>query len=333
MTSVRQSSTGLPLITFLDGAAHTRLRRQVFRGFTPARLARMEEPLSRLIAEILDDVSAGDGFDLAEEVALRLPLEVLAELIGVPAEDRPEIVEWTRHTMNVGDPDYHHSTPEKAAGAFRKLLEYFQDLAARRAERPVDDLFSALASEQPGGLTLEEVALFGTTLVGASETTYCSVSGGVLALLEHPDQLALLRGNRELIPAAVEEIVRYVTPATHFARQVAKDTEIAGQPIGAGERVVLWYTSANRDEAVFDHPERFDVTRRPNPHLSFGGGGPHVCIGRGLAGMELRLFLEAVLDRLPDLELTGDPVRSATNAMNAYRSVPARFRTGDSHDR
>lgn len=328
MTSVRQSSAGLPLITFLDGHEHARLRKLVFRGFTPARLARMERPVGQLIDRILDEVSAKDEFDLAEEVALRLPLEVLAELIGVPHEDRPEIIEWTRHTMNVGDPDYHHSTPEKAANAFQKLMEYFLDLAAKRAEQPADDLFSVLASRQDGEerLALQEVALFGTTLVGASETTYCSVSGGVLALLRHPDQLALLRDNRALIPTAVEEIVRYVTPATHFARQVAKDTEIAGQPIKAGERVVLWYTSANRDEEVFDHPERFDVTRRPNPHVSFGGGGPHVCIGRALAGVELRLFLDAVLDRLPGLELTGEPVRSATNSMNAFRSMPARFR-------
>jgi cholest-4-en-3-one 26-monooxygenase len=328
MTSVRQGSKGLPLITFLDGQEHARLRKQVFRGFTPARLARMEEPLAALVDRILAAVSAKDEFDLAEEVALRLPLEVLAELIGVPHEDRPEIIEWTRHTMNVGDPDYHHSTPEKAANAFRELMGYFHALAAARADRPADDLFSVLASGhgQPGGLTLEEIALFGTTLVGASETTYCSVSGGVLALLRHPEQLALLRADRTLIPAAVEEIIRYVTPATHFARQVARDTEVAGQPIRAGERVVLWYTSANRDENVFEDPDRFDVTRRPNPHVSFGGGGPHVCIGRALAGIELRLFLDAVLDRLPDLELTGEPVRSATNSMNAFRSIPARFR-------
>ncbi|MGB3440132.1 MAG: cytochrome P450 [Actinophytocola sp.] len=328
MTSVRQSSTGLPLLTFLDGPEHARLRKLVFRGFTPARLAKLEQPVDRLIAGILDEVSAKDEFDLAEEVALRLPLEVLAELIGVPKQDRLEIIEWTRHTMNVGDPDYHHSTPEKAGAAFQKLMEYFLELAAIRAEQPADDLFSVLAAREndEDGLALQEVALFGTTLVGASETTYCSVSGGVLALLRHPDQLALLRENRALLPTAVEEIVRYVTPATHFARQVAKDTEIAGQRIRAGERVVLWYTSANRDEDVFDHPARFDVTRRPNPHVSFGGGGPHVCIGRALAAIELRLFLDRVLDRLPDLELTGQPIRSATNSMNAFRSMPARFR-------
>lgn len=327
MTSVRQSSTGLPLITFLDGQDHSRLRKLVFRGFTPARLAAMERPLAALIDRVLADVTEKDEFDFAEEVALRLPLEVLAELIGVPARDRPEMIGWTRQTMNVGDPDYHHSTPEKAGAAFQKLMEYFQGLAAERAKRPADDLFSVLTSgRDEDSLSLDEVALFGTTLVGASETTYCSLSGGVLALLDNPDQLASLRGDRRLVPTAVEEIIRYVTPATHFARQVAEDTEVAGQRIEAGERVVLWYTSANRDETVFDRPERFDVTRRPNPHLSFGGGGPHVCIGRALAGIELRLFLDAVLDRLPAFELTGEPVRSATNSMNAFRSMPARFR-------
>ncbi|MER6666871.1 cytochrome P450 [Amycolatopsis japonica] len=329
MTSVRQSSTGLPLITFLDGPEHARLRKLVSKGFTPARLAKLERPVGRIVDRIVGEVTAKAEFDLAEEIALQLPLEVLAELIGVQEADRPEIIEWTRHTMNVGDPGYHHSTPEKARGAFQKLMEYFQELAARRAERPEDDLFSVLLETRLDGgeqMSRDEVALFGTTLVGASETTYCSVSGGVLALLRNPDQLALVRDNRALLPLAVEEIIRYVTPATHFARQVAKDTEIAGQPIKAGERVVLWYTSANRDETVFDHPERFDVTRSPNPHVSFGGGGPHVCIGRGLANIELRLFFDAVLDRLSTLELAGEPVRSATNAMNAFRSMPARFR-------
>ncbi|GHF65512.1 cytochrome P450 [Streptomyces mashuensis] len=333
MTSVRQDSTGLPLISFLDAPEHTRLRKRAFKGFTPARLAALEKPVAAVVDRILAEVTAADGFDLAEDVALRLPLEVLTELIGVPAGDREQVIEWTRHTVNLGDPGYHHSTPEKAVAAFGGLMAYFEDLVRQRRKAPGDDLFSVLLGvdrEDGGGggagLEPEEIALFATTLMGAGgETTYCSLTGGVLALLENPAQLAALCADPSLVPSAVEEIVRWVTPATHFARQVARDTEIGGRRVRAGERVVLWYTSANRDEAVFDRPDRFDVARRPNPHVSFGGGGPHVCIGRGLAALELRLFLTAAAGLLPRLELTGPPVRTATNFMNSYRSVPARF--------
>jgi cholest-4-en-3-one 26-monooxygenase len=329
MTSVRQDSTGLPLISFLDAPEHTRLRKLVFKGFTPARLNLLEGPVGRIVDRIFADVSAKDEFDLAEEIGMQLPLEVLAELIGMPEADRPEIIELTRHTVNLGDPDYQQSTPEKAVAAFGKLMAYFQNLAEQREKNPTDDLFSVLlgARLKDEKLRPDEIALFATTLMGAgSETTYCSVTGAVLALLNNPDQVALLRANRELIPRAVDEVIRYVTPATHFARQVAQDAEIAGQPIKAGERVVLWYTAANRDETVFTNPDSFDVTRNPNPHVSFGGGGPHVCIGRGLATIELKLFLDRLLDRLDGLELTGEPVRSATNFMNSYRTMPARLR-------
>ncbi|MFI2184061.1 cytochrome P450 [Streptomyces sioyaensis] len=329
MTSVRQDSTGLPLISFLDAPEHTRLRKLAFKGFTPARLAALDKPVAAIVDRILDDCAAAGEFDLAEDIAMQLPLEVLTELIGVPPGERAQVVEWTRHTVNLGDPDYHHSTPEKAVAAFGNLMAYFEELLGRRRAAPADDLFSVLlaaGNDTTGRLEPQEIALFATTLMGAgSETTYCSVTGGVLALRENPGQLAALRADRTLIPLAVEEIIRWVTPATHFARQVARDTEIAGQPVRAGERVVLWYTSANRDESAFDRPERFDVGRQPNPHVSFGGGGPHVCIGRGLATLELRLLLAALIDRLPRLELTGAPVRSITNFMNSFRHMPARF--------
>lgn len=330
MTSVRQDSTGLPLISFLDAPEHTRLRKLVFKGFTPARLKALEQPVAGIANRIIAKCAAKDEFDLAEDIGMQLPLEVLTELIGVPHEDRARIIEWTRHTVNLGDPDYHHSTPEKATAAFGNLMDYFEDLVKRRRKDPADDLFSVLlaARGKDESLAPKEIALFATTLMGAgSETTYCSVSGGILALMRNPDQLTMLRADRRnLVPTTVEEIIRYVTPATHFARQVARDTEIDGQQIRAGERVVLWYTSANRDESVFTDPERFDVTRSPNPHVAFGGGGPHVCIGRGLANIELRALLHAVMDRIPALEPTGEPVRSATNFMNGFRSMPARFR-------
>lgn len=329
MTSVRQESAGLPIISFMDGADHTRLRKLTFKGFTPARIGALEAPVRGITDSILTELSAKSEFDLAEDIALRLPLEVLAELIGIPHDERAAVIEWSRKTVNLGDPDYDKSTADTGAAAFEKIFNYFLELADRRSKEPGDDLFSVLlaARFKDDRLAPHEIAMFATTLMSAgSETTYCSITGGILALLEHPDQFQLLRENRELIPSAVDEIVRWVTPVTHFARNVMADTEVAGQQIKAGERVVMWYTSANRDESVFEGPDRFDVTRRPNPHLSFGGGGPHICIGNALAILELRVFLEAALDRLATLELTGTPVRTATNFMNSFKYMPARFR-------
>lgn len=335
MTSVRKRDNADPIITFLDGADHTRMRRLTFKAFAPARLARLQGSIRRIVDRLLADAERAGEFDLAEDIALALPFEVLADLLDVPDGDRETVLGWARRTVNLGDPEY----DAKAAGSdedlFQRLLEYFLDFAGHRAKHPADDFFSIVLGARlkddrlglPDRLSPEEAGVFATTLITAgSETTYCSVTGAVLALQEFPDQLARLRADRDLLPGAVDEVLRWVTPVTHFARRAAADTEIAGQPIAAGERVVLWYTSANRDEAVFAEPDRFDVARSPNPHLAFGGGGPHFCIGNGLATMELRQFLEAVLDLLPRMEAAGPPVRPVTNFMNSVKHMPMRFR-------
>jgi cholest-4-en-3-one 26-monooxygenase len=173
----------------------------------------------------------------------------------------------------------------------------------------------------------DEVGAFVTMLITAIiDTVFCSITGGVLALLEFRDQLELLRADRTLLPAAVDEILRWVTPVTHFARNVVSDTWVGGQQIKADERVVLWYTSANRDEQAFANPDRFDIARSPNPHVSFGGGGPHSCMGSGLAVMVIRQFIEGAIDLLPRLEITGTPVRPETNFMNSVKFLPMRYR-------
>lgn len=327
MTSVREESAGLPIITFMDGPEHNRLRRLIAKGFAPARLAGLEQTIHRIADRLLIEMSSAESFDLAEDVALRLPLEVLAELLGVPQAERGDLLAWSRQTVNLGDAEYGKSSSGPRS-AFQNIFDYLLALTRRREADPSDDLLSVLLSSRLKGDQLSpiEIAQFTTTLMNVgSETTYCSITCGVLALLEHPDQLALLRGNRELIPSAIEEILRWVTPVTHFARNVTRDVEISGQPVKAGERVIMWYTSANRDETVFDDPERFDITRTPNPHLTFGGGGPHVCIGNHLAVLELRCFLGSWLDRLGELELTSKPARTETNFMNSYRSIPVKF--------
>jgi cholest-4-en-3-one 26-monooxygenase len=272
---------------------------------------------------------------MADDVALRLPFEVLLELLDIPAGDREMMLDWARGTVNLGDPEYDRNMSGDGEDCFQKIYEYLIDFAGYRAKHLTDDCFSVLLSARlkggrldvPDRLSPEEVGLFASTLITAgSETTYCSVTGGILALLESAGQLDRLRQDRSLLRGAANEVLRWVTPVTHFARTAAVDTEIAGQPIKAGERVVLWYSSANRDEEVFADPDRFDITRSPNPHLAFGGGGPHICIGNGLATMELHQFLDGALDLLPRLELTGPPVRPQTNFMNSIKHLPMRVR-------
>ncbi|MCZ4097846.1 MULTISPECIES: cytochrome P450 [Streptomyces] len=335
MTSIRKVDPSPPIITFLDSPEHTRLRKLTFKAFAPARLAALEGPIRRIVDSLLAEVAEKGEFDLAEDIALRLPFEVLLELLDIPAGDRAMMLGWAGQTVNLGDAEYEAAAAEGGLDSFQKIYEYLLDFARYRAKNLTDDCFSVLLSARfngerlglPDRLTPDEVGLFASTLITAgSETTYCSVTGGVLALMENPDQLTALRGDRTLMPGAANEVLRWVTPVTHFARRALVDTEIAGQPIGAGERVVMWYTSANRDEEVFTDPDRFDIARTPNPHLAFGGGGPHVCIGNALATMELRQFLEGIVDLLSRLEIAGTPVRPETNFMNSIKYLPMRFR-------
>lgn len=329
MTSLRDTASGFPIITFMDAPEHTRMRRLTFKAFAPARLAAMEPAIRDMIGKLMDAAFARDEFDLADDIALRLPFEVLAEMLDLPHEEREMVIGWAIQTINLGDPEFEAPPSEDGRDVFRMVYDYLQDLARRRAEVSTGDLFSTLVAAEVKGekLTLDEIGTFASTLVTAgSETTYCSLTGGIQALLENPDQLALLRADRSLLPKAVDEILRWVTPVTHFARTVTTDTEVGGQEIRAGERIVVWYSSANRDETVFAEPDRFDITRSPNPHLTFGGGGPHVCIGNGLATLELRLFLDMMLDHLPTLELAAPPERAETNFMNAVKHLRLRRR-------
>ncbi|RRQ88621.1 cytochrome P450 [Streptomyces griseofuscus] len=333
MTSIRKVDPSPPIITFLDSPEHTRVRKLTFKVFAPSRLAALKVPVRGIVDLLLDEAREKGEFDLAEDIALRLPFEVLLELLDIPRRDRTTMLGWARRTVNLGDKEYGDDT---GPDAFQQIHAYLNDFAHHRAAHPADDCFSLLLNARlngaerlglPDRLTPDEVGLFASTLVTAGiETTYCSVTGGVLALLDHPDELARLRADRRLLPTAAAEVLRWVTPVTHFARRPVADTEIAGQPVAAGEKTVLWYSSANRDERVFTDPDRFDIGRSPNPQLSFGGGGPHVCIGNGLAVLELREFLDGVADLLPLLELAEPPVRPETNFMNSVKHLRLRFR-------
>ncbi len=341
MTSVRKidsskgdttAASSNQIIAFLDGPPHIRLRKLTHKAFAPARVATLEARTKDIVDSLLAEALAKGEFDMAADVALRLPFEVLADVLGVAANDREMVLQWARQSINLGDPDFDATASQ--ASIF-KLNDYLRNFASLRAREPVDDLFSVLLAGRIKGdthnladrLTPDEAAAFVTMVItAAADTIFCSVTGAVLALLEFRDQLDKLRADRSLMSSAVDEILRWVTPVTHFARNVVSDTEVAGQVIRAGERVVLWYTSANRDEEVFAEPDRFDITRSPNPHLAFGGGGPHVCMGIGLAVMAVRQFLESAIDLLPRLEITGTPVRPETNFMNSVKHLPMRFR-------
>jgi cholest-4-en-3-one 26-monooxygenase len=304
------------------------MRKLAFKAFAPARMAALTGPVRKIVTALLDEASDKQEFDLAEDIALRLPLEVLVEVLGVPMADREMVVGWASRTVNLGDPEY-SSAGDADEDVFGNLAEYFLDFARRRAADPAEDFLSLLlaARQKDSQLSPEEAGIFATTLITAgSETTYSAITGGVLALLESPEQLDLLLNEPGLLPGAIDEILRWVTPVTHFARRAVADTEISGQRVSAGERVILWYSSANRDEAVFADPDRFDITRSPNPHVTFGGGGPHVCIGNALAMLEIRQFLDVALDLLPRLEMAGQPTRPATNFMNSIKHLPMRLR-------
>ncbi len=261
------------------------------------------------------------------EVAAELPLRVIAEMLGIPEADRHQVFEWSNTMVASDDPEWQRS-PEEAQAAAMSMYAYANELALQRRDDPSSDLVSVLmrAEVDSEQLTEMEFDLFFLLLaVAGNETTRNLISGAMLALIEHPEQWRRLRQERSLLDSAVEEMLRWVTPVMQFQRTAQQDTSIAGVPIAAGERVALYYVSANRDEEVFAEADRFDVGRTPNEHLTFGGGGPHFCLGASLARLEIRCMFEVVLDRLPDIELSGPVRRLRSNFLNGIKSMPVRF--------
>ncbi|GGT11393.1 MULTISPECIES: cytochrome P450 [Streptomyces] len=306
----------------MDPPEHTRVRQIVQRGFTPRAVRGLEGALrerARRIAEQARATAAaaaaaggggdGDGgFDFVTQVACELPLQAIAELIGVPQEDRLRIFDWSNRMIAYDDPEY-AITEAVGAEAAMELIGYAMHMSAARKECPARDIVTQLvAAEGQGNLSSDEFGFFVLLLaVAGNETTRNAISHGMHAFLTHPGQWELYKATR---PAtAAEEIVRWATPVVSFQRTATRDTELGGQKIRAGDRVGLFYASANHDPEVFTDPDTFDITRDPNPHLGFGGGGPHFCLGKSLAVMEIDLIFNAVADHLPDLRLTGPAPR------------------------
>jgi cytochrome P450 len=322
-----------------DPPNHSRLRSLVGPPFTPRAVRAYEVALRELTREILDRALALGEFDFVEEIARELPIRVLARLLGAPESDTDALIGWgDRMIMNTdpGFTDVLHDSPASEryrlvpfrSPAALELFEYGHAIAAERRAEPTDDLVSKLVHTEIDGEMLTERefdTMFLLLVVAGNETTRQAIAHGMLTLLEHPDQWQRLRDDPQLIwETGADEILRWSSPVLHFRRTATVDTEVRGQPIRAGEKVVVWYVSANFDEDVFDAPERFDVGRNPNPHITFGGGGPHFCLGAHLARLEVQVLFTELIPRLADLELTGPPRRIRTNFTNALRSMPVR---------
>ncbi|MER6617602.1 cytochrome P450 [Streptomyces xantholiticus] len=308
----------------MDPPEHTRVRQIVQRGFTPRAVRSLEAALRRRARSIVETAAAGakpDGsFDFVTNIAVELPLQAIAELVGVPQEDRSKIFDWSNKMAAYDDPEY-AITEEVGTEAAMEIVSYAMNLAAARKECPAQDIVSRLvAAEGEGNLSSDEFGFFVILLaVAGNETTRNAISHGMHAFLTHPEQWELYKRLRP--DTAAEEIVRWATPVVSFQRTATQDVVLGGARIKKGDRVGLFYSSANNDPTVFDHPERFDITRDPNPHLGFGGGGPHFCLGKSLAVMEIDLIFDAIADALPDLRLAGDPRRLRSAWLNGIKEL------------
>src|SRR6266699_389594 len=298
----------------LDPPLHTKLRGIVSRGFTPRAIGRLREVLTAL--------AEGTG-DFVTDVAAELPLQAIAELLGIPQQDRGKIFAWSNEMIGYDDPEYGGDSQAAAAG----LVGYAMVMAEDRRACPRDDIVTKLVNaELDGGqLSADEFGFFVILLaVAGNETTRNAISHGMLAFLDHPDQWELYRERRPL--TAVDEIVRWATPVTVFQRTALTDTTLGGQQIKAGQRIGLFYRSANFDEDVFDAPERFDIMRSPNPHLGFGGTGTHYCLGVNLTRLEIELMFNAIANDMPDIRLAGQAERLRSGWLNGIKALPVSYR-------
>jgi len=308
----------------LEPPAHTRQRRLVSAAFTPRRVAALREPVRRLAERLLDAAVDGDRLELMSGLAEPLPVAVIAELLGVPEEDRHRLRPWSRDIVGLYELAYDDAAERRAVAAAEEFDGYLRWLIADRRRRPGDDLLSALVGASDAGdrLTEDEVVATAVLLLNAGhEATVNALGNGVLALLLTPGSLDRLRAEPHLLAPAVEEMIRYDTPLSMFQRTAFADVDIAGRTVRAGERVGLLLGSANRDERAFARPDRFDVSRPDNPHVGFGAG-IHYCVGAPLARLEMQEAVSALLTRFRRLELAGEPVRRPTFQFRGLTGLP-----------
>jgi cytochrome P450 len=288
----------------------------------------MEDQVRGICRGLLSRAGEQGEIDLVHDVCSGLPSQVIGELMGLPQEDRARLHAWAERQTSGQDPDVSGGSADDASAASIEMAMYAIELAGtRRAEEPRDDLTSLILGADFGGEPMSEMdfgAFFVQLVTAANDTTKGMLAAGTLALVEHPDQLAALRADPSGLPVAVEEVLRFANPLHYFRRTATRDADIGGTAVREGDKVAMIYTSANRDETVFAEPHRFDTTRDPNPHLSFGIGG-HFCLGAHLARLEGRVFFEEMLATFPTIEVTGAPTRVRSNLNNALKRLPVRL--------
>jgi cholest-4-en-3-one 26-monooxygenase len=310
----------------MDPPQHNQFRKLASTGFTPRMVARLEPRIRAAAKEIIDQVAQKGSADFVRSIAAELPLQVIAELLGVPEEDRQKIFDWSNRLVGFDDPEFQTSFEDGKAAA-TELWMYASQLADLRRDHKGEDLVSVLINAEIEGERLSDMefdSFFLLLAVAGNETTRNLISGGLLALIENPQQRARLMNDPSLIPSAVEEMLRWVTPVMYFRRTLTRDAVLRGQKIAAGEKLAMYYSSANRDEDVFPAGDQFDVGRTPNEHLAFGAG-QHFCLGSNLARLEIRVIFEELLRRLPDIELAGPVRRLRSNFNNGFKTIPIRF--------
>jgi cytochrome P450 len=321
-----------------DPPDHTRLRKLVSYAFTRSKVKEYEDYTRMIASDLLDKAIAMREFDWVTEISEPLPITVLISILGLPQEDAPMLIELTSEMAAATDPDYRPDPSKYPTDIDPRLLpfgtpaayhvfEYGRKIGEERRKNPTDDLVSRLVHAEVDGERLNDTEysnFFELFIFAGNETTRTGISQGTLALMEHPDEFDRLEADPSLMQTAVDEILRYGTPIIYFRRTATRPTEIRGVPIEAGDRVALWYLAANFDDDVFEDPYRFDIARHPNPHVTFGRGGPHFCLGSFLAHLEIRILLEEILARNVRFELTGPPVRLSSNFINGFKSLPVR---------
>ena len=319
----------------MDDPRHGHQRRMVSRGFTPRALAKLEADVQRRADDIIDRVIERGECDFVADIAAPLPLGIICDMMGIPESQHQMVFEKTNIILGLGDPEFTDDPANIlgiALGAGSELAALMNEMAELRRKNPADDLTSSLlnADQEDGAMTGAELASFFILLVVAgNETTRNAISHGMKALCDYPEQRQKWLADFEgLAPTAIEEIVRWATPVIHMRRTCTRDTELGGQAMKEGDKVVLFYCSANRDEKVFADPHNFDLARTPNEHLGFGGPGPHFCLGANLARREIRVMFDRILHRLPDLEITGPPARLESNFIHGIKRMPCAFSPG-----
>ncbi len=325
-------------IITMDPPRHVKMRRLVNKGFTPRAVNAMEGQIRAITNEVLDRVARKGACDFVLDVSSQLPLAVICGMMGLPRDAWPLMFDLTNKVLGAGDPEYQSEVSEEdrgsqtaaqqtsMAGAMR-MFEFFRGILEERRLEPTDDLISILIESEIDGekLTEGDILSFCFLLILAgNETTRNAISGGLLALCQHPAEMARLQADMSLIDSAVEEICRWTSPLHHMSREATVDIELGGQLVRAGEKVIMWYPSANRDEEVFEDPYRFDITRDPNEHLAFGIG-EHFCLGAGFARREIKVMFQELLRRFPDIQLTGPPERLRSNFINGIKHLPVAY--------